>query len=164
MRQSGACSGLRAREGEKYTFWNFGTCLPASPLFPIFCLCLFMSVSSLSTLFSFIALSAIVACPSSSHHAVMFCLCNSLTPLTEVCLEKTAFKTNVQPQPSLLLPTPYVFLPSFSHLLNFNLSSFFPSTHSSICITFQLLLSPLTLKFSLSLPRCLFVLLSVCYL
>lgn len=105
----------------------------SSSTFPSFLfLFLFMSVSSLSIF----ALSAIVASPASVYHAVKFCL----IPLTDVCLFQMPFSVKGQPQYSLQLPCSC----HPPHLFSLFLSSF-----SSICITFELCLNPVT-RFSLS--------------
>lgn len=131
MKHSGGCSGTRERKVHILEFWYMSG---SSSTFPSF-LFLFMSVSSLSIF----ALSAIVASPASVYHAVKFCL----IPLTDVCLFQMPFSVKGQPQYSLQLPCschpPHLF-------------SLFFSSFSSICITFELCLNPLT-RFSLPLPH-----------
>ena len=85
-------------------------------------LCLFISLSSLSTP----SLSAIVASPASARHAVKFCL-NGLARLTDVCLFQMTFSIKLQPQQhSPLPPSPHLLPSSSSVSIMFEIADLSP--------------------------------------
>ena len=128
MSPSGACSGQKVRDRES-TY--FGICLPAPWHFP---LCLLLCLLLSFPLFIFLP-------PPSSPSLLFHCVCHG--PPRPVMLSSPVTRTvSLGLTCVCLLPRPFVSPLLLTPLLNFSRShvfprsSFIPSSHGAICLTF----------------------------